>query len=145
MATHEIVSSIDAYIARLKLARETLASLYIKSEATKRKRRTGSSQAEPRSIQVPVPPPSRLQAAIQILPARMRHRRQYLKKPASPAFTALGGAVPEGPVVIRSSELTRMRSELGQPLSTISAPRPTASSSALEELAQEVAKRLGRE
>ncbi len=55
---------------------------------------------------------------------------------------ALGEPVPTGPVVIRPSELARLRFEKGQAQSTIPAQRPTASTGGFKELAQDVAKRL---
>ena len=142
MAIQEIVSAIDAYLDRLKAARELLASLSTPSETTSKKLKKLKSKRKPKSLQDPVPSPSTSQVAVQILPARVPRRRQRLDKPEPQRFTALGGPVPKGPVVIRSSELARMRSESGQAHSTILAQRPTASNGGLEELAQEVAKRL---
>jgi hypothetical protein len=143
MAIQEIVSAIDAYIDRLKAARELLASLYTTSETiNKEPKNLKKGRGKPQSIHVPVPPPSTLQVAVQIVPARVPRRRQRLEKPVSQRSSALGGPVPKGPVVIRLSELARMRSESGQAHPAILVQRPAASSGGLEELAQEVAKRL---
>jgi hypothetical protein len=142
MAIQEVVSAIDAYIDRLKAARDLLASLSKPSEITSRKLKKLKSKRKPQSIQVPVPLPSTSQVAVQIVPARIPRQRQRLERPASQTFSALGGPIPKAPVVVRSSELARMRSELGQAHLAIPAQRPTASSGGLEELAQEVAKRL---
>ena len=142
MAIHEIVSTIDAYIDRLKAARDLLASPHLPSETRDREPVKRNSRGKPQSIERAVPPPSTLQVAVQIVPARVPRRRQRLGKPESQRFSALGGPVPQGPVVIRSSELARMRSEPGQGHPAILAQRPTAYGGGLEELAQEVRKRL---
>jgi hypothetical protein len=142
MAIQEIVSSIDAYIARLKAARDLLAFRYTPSETRDRKPMKQRSGAKPLSIQVPIPPSSPSQVAVQIVPARMPRERRHLEMPVSQTYSALGGPVPQGPVVIRSSDLARMRSGPSHAHPTVPAQQPTASRSALEELAQEVAKRL---
>jgi len=143
MAIHEIVSTIDAYIARLKAGRELLASLYTPSETiNKKNRKLRKSRGKPQSIKVPVPPPGASQVAIQIVPARVPRRRQRLEKSESQKFSALGGPIPKGPVVIRSSELAHMRAGSSEAQPTVPAQQLTASRGALEELAQEVAKRL---
>ena len=142
MAIQEVVSAIDAYIDRLKAARELLASLSTPSEITSRKLIKLKSPRKPQPIQDPVPSPSPSQVAVQIVPARIPRQRQRQERPASQTFSALGGPIPKAPIVVRSSELARMRSESGQAHPTILAQRPTASSGGLEELAQEVAKRL---
>jgi len=142
MAIHKIVSMIDAYIDRLKSARDLLASLHTPSETRNREPRKQKSRGNPQSIQVPIPPPSASQVAVQIVPARAPHQRRRLERPVSQTFSALGGPVPKGPVVIRSSDLARMRSGRSQADPTVPAQQPTASRGALEELAQEVAKRL---
>jgi hypothetical protein len=142
MAIQEIVSAIDAYIASLKAARELLTSLNLPSETIDKKTIKRKYREKPQAIHVSVPPPSASEVAVQIVPARVPRRRQRLDKPEPQRFTALGGPVPKGPVVILSSELARMRSESGQAHSTILAQQPSASGGGLEELAQEVAKRL---
>ena len=142
MAIHEIVSAIDAYIDRLKTARALLASLYTTSEAIDRKPGKQKGRGKPQSIQPAVPPPSAPQVAVQIIPTRVPRQPKRLKRPVSETFSALGGPVPEGPVVIRSSDLARMRSGSSQAQLTLPGHPPIASRSALEELAQEVAKRL---
>ena len=142
MAIHQIVSTIDAYIARLKATRELLSSLYTPSETRNREPQKRKSRGKPQSIEAPLPPPGASQVAIQIVPARVPRRRQRLEKAVSQTFSALGGPVPRGPVVIRSSELARMRSGSAQAHPAILAERPTGPGSGLEELAQEVAKRL---
>jgi hypothetical protein len=72
----------------------------------------------------------------------MTRRRQRSGKPESLGLSALGGPVPEGPVVIRSSELAHLRSESSQAHPASLEQRPDAEGGALEELAQEVARRL---
>jgi hypothetical protein len=142
MAIQQIVSAIDAYIARLKAARDLLASPSTPSETRDRRPMRRKSGGNLQSIQVPVGPPSTSEVAVQIVPARMPRQRRHLEKPASQTFSALGGPVPQGPVVIRSSDLARMWSEPSQAHPTVPAQQPTASRGALEELAQEAAKRL---
>ena len=142
MAFQNIVASIDAYIASLKAARELLARLNLPSETIDKLTIKRKYREKPQAVQVSVPPPSALEVAVQIVPARVPRRRQRLDKPESQRFSALGGPVPKGPVVIRSSDLARMRSGSSQAQTTIPAQQPTASRGALEELVQEVAKRL---
>lgn len=93
-------------------------------------------------MQVPVVPPSTSEIAVQIVPARMPRQRRRLERTVSQTFSALGGPVPKGPVVIRSSDLARMQSGRSQAHPMVPAEQPTAPRGALEELAQEVAKRL---
>jgi hypothetical protein len=142
MAIHEIVLAIDAYIDRLKTARELLASLHTTPEAIDRKPKKQKNRGKPQSIQLAVPPPSAPQVAVQIIPTRAPRQQRRLKSPVSQTFSVLGGPIPEGPVVIRSSDLARMQSGRSQAHPTVPAQQPTASRGALEELAQEVAKRL---
>jgi hypothetical protein len=142
MAIHEIVSAIDAYIGRLKAARDLLASLYTPSETRDRKPRKRKSGGKPQSIQAPVAAPNGSGVPVQIVPARVPRQPRRVERPGSQTFSALGGPVPKEPVVIRSSDLERMRSGRSQAHSTVPAQQPTASRGALEELAQEVAKRL---
>jgi hypothetical protein len=142
MAIQEILSAIDTYIDRLKAARELLASLYTTSGTINREPKNLKGRGKPQSIHMPVPPPSTLQVAVQIVPARMPRQRRHLERPSAQTFSALGGPVPKGSVVIRSSDLARMRSGRSQAQTAVTAQQPTASRGALEELAQEVAKRL---
>jgi hypothetical protein len=142
MAIHEIVLAIDAYIDRLKAARELLASLHTTLEVIDRKPRKRKSRGKPQSIQLADPPPRAPQVAVQIIPTRAPRQQRRLERPVAQAFYALGRPVPKGPVVIRSSDLARMRSGRSQAHPTTPAQQPTASRGALEELAQEVAKRL---
>ncbi len=143
MAIQEIVIAIDTYIDRLKAARDLLTSSYIRLETKDRKPMRRKSLGKSQSVEAPVAPSSLPEVAVQIVPARMPRQRRHLDRPVSPTFSALGGPVPKGPVVIRSSDLGRMRSGPSQAQSTVPAQQPTASRGALEELAQEVAKRLG--
>src|ERR1700731_3333344 len=142
MAIQEIVTAIDTYIVRLKAARDLLTSPYTPSDTRDRKPLRLKRGGKPQSIQAPVAPPSASEVAVQIVPARIPRQRRHLERPASQTFSALGGAVPKGPVVIRSSDLARMRSGSSQAHPTALEHKPTASLGALEELAQEVAKRL---
>ena len=142
MGIQEIVSSIDAYIAKLKSARDLLASPHAPSEAGEKEPKKRKSREKPQAIPMPSSPPAPLQVAVQIVPARVPRQRQRQEKPVSQASSALGGPVPAGPVVIRSSDVARMRSESGQNRPTTATHRPSASGGPLEDLAQEVAKRL---
>ena len=142
MAIQEIVSAIDAYIARLNAARDLLTSPHTPSEARDREPRKRKGRGNLQSVQVPIPPPSAPEVTVQFVPARMPRQRRHLERPASQTFSALGGPIPKGPVVIRSSDLARMRSGSSQAQPTVPAQQPTASHGALGELAQEVAKRL---
>src|ERR1700733_4173542 len=143
MAIQEIVTAIDTYIARLKAARDLLTSPCTPSETINREPKKLKSRGKPQSIQVLVASPNASEVAVQIVPARMPRQRRHLERPVSQTFSALGGPIPKGPVVIRSSDLARMRSGRSQAHPTVPAQQPTASRGALEELAQEVAKRLG--
>jgi hypothetical protein len=141
MAIEEIVSAINAYIDRLKAARGLLAP-YTQSETTDRAPRKRKSRGKLQSIQVPVPPPGASVVAVQIVPAWAPRQRHRLEKPVSQTFSVLSGPVPKGPVVIRSSDLARMRSGSSQAQPTVPEQQPAASRGALEELAQEAAERL---
>jgi hypothetical protein len=142
MAIQEIISSIDAYITRLKTARDLLASLHTPSETRAKGPRKRTSQGKPQSIQVPIPQSSASEAPVQIIPAKVPRQRRRLQRQASQTFSALGGPVPNGPVVVRSSDLARSLSGSSQAQPTVPAQKSTPSLGALEELAQEVAKRL---
>jgi hypothetical protein len=82
------------------------------------------------------------EVAVQIIPARAPRQRRRLANPVLPTSSALGGPIPVGPVVIRSSDLARMRSVSSQVRPAVQEQQLPASSGVLEELAQEVAKRL---
>jgi hypothetical protein len=142
MAIEEIVSSLDAYIARLKEARDQIASLYTESEMNNRNptKRKGRGKRQPG--EVAVQPPAAPEIAVQIIPARGARKRRHPATPASPTFSPLGGPIPQGPVVIRSSDLARMRSASSQLSPSVQSQESTASLGALEELAHEVAQRL---
>ena len=142
MAIQDIVLSIDAYIARLMTVRDLLSSSRTESETKNRKPRNRSSQGKQQSIPVSVPTPGALQVAIQTVPARVPRQRHRSHKPDAKRSSALGGPVPEGPVVIRSSELAHRRSESSQARPASPPQRPTASGGGLEDLAQEVSRRL---
>jgi hypothetical protein len=142
MATQEIVLAIDAYIAQLKEARDLIASLCLQSETSDRKPLKQKSRQQTQPVQVPAPPPDALEVAVQVIPARAPRQRRRLAAPASPGFSALGGAIPKGPVVIRSSDLARAGSVASRAHPTVQAQQPTTSHGALEELAREVSKRL---
>jgi hypothetical protein len=142
MAIQEIVSAIDEYIARLRKARDVIASLCNQPEASDRKPMKRKSRRKPKSIGVLVPPPSAVEVAVQIIPARAPRQGRRLAKPPSPMFSALGGPIPKGPVVIPPSDLARMRSLSNQVHPAVQDLQRSTSGGALEELAQEVAKRL---
>src|ERR1700722_7500210 len=142
MAIQEIVSSLDAYIARLKEARDQIASLYTESEMNNKnpRKRRGGGKRQP--VEAAVQPPAAPEVAVQIIPARGERKRRHPVTHGSPTFSPLGGPIPEGPVVIRSSDLARMRSASSQVNPIAQSQQPTTSRGALEELAQEVAQRL---
>lgn len=142
MSIREIVTAIDTYIARLKAARDLLAPPYPPLETSDKELKKRKIRREPQLNQVPVAPPTSSEVAVQIVPARMPRQRRHLVRPASETLSALGRAVPKGPVVVRSSDLARMRSGSSQVQPTVPSQQVTASRGALEELAQEVAKRL---
>ena len=142
MAIQEIVLAIDAYIDRLKEAREVIASLCVLSETNDREPVKRKNQPKPQSPEVPVPPSS-LEVAVRIIPARVARQRRSLKKSASPTFSALGGPIPKNPVVIRSSDLAQIKPASSQVIPSLQSRRPRTSPSPLEELVQEVAQRLG--
>jgi hypothetical protein len=93
-------------------------------------------------MEVQVLSPNASEVAVQIIPARAPSQRRRLAKPVLPTFSALGGPIPPGPVVIRSSDLARMLSVSSQVRPAVQAQQPPTSWSALEEIAQEVQKRL---
>ena len=142
MAIEEIVSAIDAYIDRLRAARDLLAPPYAPSETIDRGPKNLKGRGKLQSIQAPVPPPSALEVAVQIVPAWVPRRRRRLERPVSQTFSVLGGPDPKGPVVIRSSDLPRMRSGRSHADPMVPAQQLAAPRGAMEELAQEVAKRL---
>jgi hypothetical protein len=142
MAIQEIVSSLDAYIARLKEARDQIASLYNVSETNDKKNTRKKERIKPQPVEVAAQPPAAPEVAVKIIPARGARKRRQPAAPVSPTFSPLGGPIPEGPVVIRSSDLARMRSASTQLNPSVHAQESTASLGALEELAQEVAQRL---
>ena len=134
---------IDVYIDRLKAARDLLASLSSPSETSDRKTIKRKSRAKAQSIEVPIPPHGGSQVAVQIVPARVPRQQRRPQRPESQTFSALGRPVPAGPVVIRPADVDRMRRESSQAKPMVMAQQTVAPSDALEELAQEVAKRLG--
>ena len=142
MAIKEIVLAIDKYIARLKKARDVIASLSNQPQASDRKPTERKRRRKSQSVGVPVPPTSAVEVAVQIIPARTPRQRRYLAKPTPPMFSALDGPIPKGPVVIPPSDLARMRSISNQVHPAVQGRQPTTFGGALEELAQEVAKRL---
>jgi hypothetical protein len=142
MAIQEIVSEIDAYIARLKEARDLIASMCTPPETSNRKPTKNKRRRKSPPMEVQVLSPSASEIAVQIIPARAPSQRRRLAKPALPTFSALGGPIPAGPVVIRSSDLARMRSVSSQVRPAVQAQQLPTSRSALDEIAQEVAKRL---
>jgi hypothetical protein len=142
MAIQEIVSAIDAYITRLKEARDLIASMCAPPETSDRKPMKQKSRRESQSREMQVPSPSAPKVAVQIIPARMPRQRRRLARPVSPTLSALGGPIPSGPVVIRSSDLARMQTVSSQVRSAVQEQQPSTSRGALEELAQEVAMRL---
>jgi len=142
MAIQEIVSAIDAYIARLKEARDLIASTCALPETSGRKPMKRKSRRKLPSMEVQVLSSSAPEVAVQIIPARAPRQRRRLANPVLPTSSALGGPIPVGPVVIRSSDLARMRSVSSQVRPAVQEQQLPASSGVLEELAQEVAKRL---
>ena len=142
MAIQEIVVAIDAYIDRLKAARKLLASTYTTTRRMERRPRKQRIEQNPQSSQLAVPAPSAPQVAVQIVPTRIPRRPKRSKRPEPEAFSALGGPIPKGPVVVRSSEITRTRPASGQADAKISEQQATQARGSLAELAQEVAKRL---
>jgi hypothetical protein len=142
MTIQEILSAIDAYIARLKEARDLIASVCTPPETSDSKPMKRKSRGKSQSMEEQVLSPGAPEVAVRIIPARAPRQRRRIAKPVSPAFSALGGPIPAGPVVIRSSDLARMRSVSSQVRPAIHAQQPPTSKGALEELAEEVAKRL---
>jgi len=142
MAIQEIVLAIDAYIDRLKEARDVIASLCLQSETSDKEPTKRKNELKNQSSEVPVPSPGSLEVAVQIIPARVMRQRRRLKKSASPTFSALGGPIPKNPVVVRSPDLAQIRSASSQVIPSLQSRRPHTSSGPLEELVQEVAQRL---
>jgi hypothetical protein len=142
MAIQEIVLAINAYIDRLKEARELIASLYIQSDTSGQEPMKRKTRLKPHSAEVPVSQPETLEVAVQVIPARVARRQRSLKKPESPTFSALGGPIPKGPVVVHSSDLARMKSSSNQAHPPRQSRQPGTSPDLLEDLVQEVAQRL---
>jgi hypothetical protein len=139
MPVQGIISAIDAYIAQLKEARDLIASVGTPSETSNKGPGRRKAQKKLQSIEVPVAAAVTQSVAVQIIPARAPRQGRRLAKPVSQTFSALGGPVPTNPVVIRSSDLARLRAASSQVHSVQMSNSPRG---ALEELAQEVAKRL---
>lgn len=142
MAIHEIVLAIDAYIDRLNEARDLIASLCTQSDSSDQEPTRRKNRLKSQSARVPVSQPKTLEVAVQIIPARVARQQRSLKKPASPTFSALGGPIPEGPVVVHSSDLVRMKSSSNQVRPPRESRRAGTSPDLLEDLVQEVAQRL---
>jgi hypothetical protein len=143
MAIEGIISAIDEYIGRLRAARDLITSPRNQPEMSKKTPLKRKSRRKRDSIGTPVTSPSIREVAIQIIPARLPREQRRRVKPAVPRISALGGPVPKGPVVIPPSDLARIRSLSNQVQSPLKGPQSTGSGGALEELAREVAKRLG--
>ena len=142
MSAQGIISAIDAYITQLREARDLIASLGTPSETSNKRPIRQKSHKKLQSIEAFLPPAATQPVAVQIIPARRPRQGRRLAKPVSQIFSALGGSVPSKPVVIRSSDLARAQSascQAGPTGQRSNTPRGT-----LEELAQEVAKRLSR-
>ena len=143
MAIEHIISAIDEYLARLRAARDLITSSGDQPEIKKRTPLKRKSRRKRDPIAVPVGSQSANEVAIQIIPARLPREQRRKAKPALPRSTALGGPIPKGPVVISPSDLARIQSLSNEVQSTLQRPHSTGPGGALEELAQEVRKRLG--
>jgi hypothetical protein len=142
MATQEIISSLDEYIDRLKKARDLIASLYALPVTNDHRPMKKKSRTKRQSIEVAVQPADASEVAVRVIPPRALRQRRYLTTPVSQPLSALGGPIPKEPIVIRSSELARMRSASNLVGHSANSHRPATSGGALEELAQEVAQLL---
>jgi hypothetical protein len=143
MAIEEIISAIDEYIGRLRAARDLITSPRKQPEISKRTPLKRKNRRTRDSIGPPVTSPGTTEVAIQIIPARLPREQRRRINPAVAKVSALGGPIPKGPVVIPPSDLARIRSLSTQVQSPLKGPQPTGTGGALEELAREVAKRLG--
>jgi hypothetical protein len=141
MAVQEIIATIDAYIARLKTARNLLASSSSLSQLAIKTSKPKKRRESPR-IETAVPPPAPVDIPIRVIPPRMPRQRRGSMKPASQMHSPLGGQIPQGPVVIHSSEVTRMRSQASQAPPSTRPEQIPASHNLLKELTEEVARRL---
>lgn len=142
MPVPEIIATIDAYIARLRAARELLASNshsleFTASKPSKPKNRRSivrGEMAESSSAATEVP--------IQVIPPRMPRQRRGQVRSVSTTTSPLGGKVPQGPVVIHSSEVARMRTQSSREArSTDKAEQFPGSRNLLTELTEEVVRR----
>ncbi len=138
-----IVAQIDVLIARLSAAREILASLQHDTESPAVDARVltmqtrepamasnpGSATSASRDAAVPV--------QVTVLKPRGRRERRTVTRPASaPAATALGGQIPQQPVVVSPLELAQARERRASEDTPVAAPL-----SALDELMREIAQR----
>jgi hypothetical protein len=142
MAVKEIVSAIDAYIAKLKEARGLIASLCAHSDTKGKEPIKRNGRGKRKARELLVRPPIAPEVVVQVIPARAPRQRQRQAKPASQTVSALGGPIPEGPVVVRSSDLAHLRSPSDQGYPSVQ--KSDTSSDTLGELAQDVERLLSR-
>jgi hypothetical protein len=82
------------------------------------------------------------QVAVQILPPKERRSRKAMAKSNVKEIGALGGIAPRGPVVVRAAEVAEQKAKTSAtPPAGESKP---AVQNAFQDLAREVARRLGR-
>lgn len=136
MAVKEIVSAIDAYIAELKQARGLIASLFAHSDTRDKKPIKRNSRGKRKAEKLVVQPTVAPEVAVQVIPTRTPRQRRRPAKPVSQTVSALGGPVPEGPVVVRSSDLARLRAPSNRGYPTVQ--KSDTSSDTLGELARDV-------
>lgn len=138
MAIQHIVEMIDAYIKQLKSARTLLVeqsnSLHSKDRHAvdpqrKQKQVATKSAAAPSTVTM---------VEVQVLPPKLPRNSRGSVRSGTTEHTALGGSIPQGPVVVRRAEVAQNAAKAKQ-----SEPVPS-SGGILQELAQEVARRLGQ-
>jgi hypothetical protein len=141
MAIEKIIEMIDAYITELQSARTVLAE-----------RREGTNQTDqlasrPKRKQKHVAtksaagPSTLAMVAVQVLPPKMP-RNHRIARAGTMEHTALGGPIRQGPVVVRSAEVAEIAEKRSKAAAESKAVN--ASGNILQELAQEVTRRLGQ-
>lgn len=140
----KIIDMIDAYITQLESARTVLAGYrndFNQSDQRaprlrrKQKHIATKSAATPSTVNM---------VAVQVLPPKLRRNSRTSVRLGTTKHTALSGPVPQGPVVVRSAEVAQIKAMKKQSESAAASKVVPASGSILQELAQEVTRRLGR-
>ena len=143
MSVQTIISAIDAYIEQLRSARKLLAGLPEDSALHHRptprvKQRPGRVPAD-RNASPSVPQ----EISVKVLPPKVSRNRRTPARSAA-GQTALGGPVPQGPVVVRRTEVSSLAAKTKETGGAARNAAQLAPDGSLQELVQEVARRLNK-